>query len=314
MKRAHSSSAAGWAGIRCRSPAQSSRARCGRRPTRAARASRASPAGSSSSRRSRAVSTARSTSTSPRSSPTLRLRPRRSRRARRPSSSARRCRRRPIRPPSSRCRSRLRARMPDGEIALDPLSGRLDDTNFEGRVITGPALRAREPRCDRLQPLPAARDEGRERSRGKAAARRRRSNRSSTELAQARPRRGTADRRGAHRRREGARCRHPRHAGRRGRAVSLAPANARGTPAALVRRARPARPALAGGSHAVPRLGLGSDAAADAGRDREAVLRALHRAIPGRRDARGCAAGRGDAPVVRARLLRAGAKPASRGR
>jgi len=31
----------------------------------------------------------------------------------------------------------LRARMTDGEIALDPLSGRLDDTNFEGRVLPG---------------------------------------------------------------------------------------------------------------------------------------------------------------------------------
>jgi hypothetical protein len=31
----------------------------------------------------------------------------------------------------------LRARMTDGGIALDPLSGRLDDTNFEGRVIPG---------------------------------------------------------------------------------------------------------------------------------------------------------------------------------
>jgi AsmA protein len=31
----------------------------------------------------------------------------------------------------------FRARMQDGELALDPLSGRLDDTNFEGRVIPG---------------------------------------------------------------------------------------------------------------------------------------------------------------------------------
>jgi hypothetical protein len=31
----------------------------------------------------------------------------------------------------------LRARMTDGEIAFDPLSGRLDDTNFEGRVLPG---------------------------------------------------------------------------------------------------------------------------------------------------------------------------------
>ena len=34
----------------------------------------------------------------------------------------------------------LRARMADGEIALDPLSGRLDDTNFEGRVVPGRRL------------------------------------------------------------------------------------------------------------------------------------------------------------------------------
>ena len=27
--------------------------------------------------------------------------------------------------------------MQDGELALDPLTGRLDDTNFEGRVIPG---------------------------------------------------------------------------------------------------------------------------------------------------------------------------------
>jgi AsmA protein len=31
----------------------------------------------------------------------------------------------------------FRARMQDGELALDPFSGRLDDTNFEGRVIPG---------------------------------------------------------------------------------------------------------------------------------------------------------------------------------
>ena len=31
----------------------------------------------------------------------------------------------------------FRARMQEGELALDPLSGRLDDTNFEGRVIPG---------------------------------------------------------------------------------------------------------------------------------------------------------------------------------
>lgn len=31
----------------------------------------------------------------------------------------------------------FRARMQDGELALDPLSGRLDDTHFEGRVIPG---------------------------------------------------------------------------------------------------------------------------------------------------------------------------------
>jgi len=31
----------------------------------------------------------------------------------------------------------LRLRMTEGEIALDPLSGRLDDTNFEGRVLPG---------------------------------------------------------------------------------------------------------------------------------------------------------------------------------
>ncbi len=29
------------------------------------------------------------------------------------------------------------ARMQDGELALDPLTGRLDDTNFEGRAIPG---------------------------------------------------------------------------------------------------------------------------------------------------------------------------------
>ncbi len=31
----------------------------------------------------------------------------------------------------------LRVRMTDGELVLDPLSGRLDDTNFEGRVLPG---------------------------------------------------------------------------------------------------------------------------------------------------------------------------------
>jgi len=31
----------------------------------------------------------------------------------------------------------MRARMTEGEIELDPLSGRLDDTNFEGRVLPG---------------------------------------------------------------------------------------------------------------------------------------------------------------------------------
>jgi AsmA protein len=53
----------------------------------------------------------------------------------------------------------LRARMTDGEIALDPLSGRLDDTNFEGRVVPSRRLvRASLDAIDfnRYLPPPAA--------------------------------------------------------------------------------------------------------------------------------------------------------------
>ena len=63
--------------------------------------------------------------------------------------------------------------------------------------------------------------------------------------------------------------------------MSIRARAARRRAAALVRRPWPPRPAVAGGPDAVPRLGVGSDAAADAGRHRDAVLRALHGAISG---------------------------------
>ena len=69
---------------------------------------------------------------------------------------------------------------------------------------------------------------------------------------------------------------------------------------------------MAARPHAVPRLGLGDHAAADAGRDGDPVLRALHAALPRRARAGRGAARRGAAPVVRARLLRARAQPAAR--
>ncbi len=51
----------------------------------------------------------------------------------------------------------LQARIQDGELQLDPVSGRLDDTNFEGRIVPGRRLvRASLDRIDVNRYLPAA--------------------------------------------------------------------------------------------------------------------------------------------------------------
>jgi AsmA protein len=55
------------------------------------------------------------------------------------------------------------ARLQDDELALDPLSGRLDDTNFEGRVVPGRTLlRARLDRIDLDRYLPPEAESSRE--------------------------------------------------------------------------------------------------------------------------------------------------------
>ena len=74
---------------------------------------------------------------------------------------------------------------------------------------------------------------------------------------------------------------------------------------ALASRARPPRPALAGHARPVPRLAVGDHAAADAGRDGDALLPALPRPLSRRRRAGRGAARRRDGAVERARLLRA---------
>ncbi len=77
----------------------------------------------------------------------------------------------------------------------------------------------------------------------------------------------------------------------------------------MVRGPWPPRPALAVEPDAISGLGLGSHVAADAGRDGEALFRAIHCAISGCRVACQCSAGRSDAPLVGSWLLRAGAEP-----
>ncbi len=120
----------------------------------------------------------------------------------------------------------FRARMQEGELALDPLSGRLDDTNFEGRVIPGRRfVRASLDSIDLNRYLPsAAKTAGtktagtqvRGHQEGDARSARRRA-------CKARHRRGNPDRRGTHRRRQDAQCRDPGRAGRGARAVNLEP-------------------------------------------------------------------------------------------
>ncbi len=88
----------------------------------------------------------------------------------------------------------------------------------------------------------------------------------------------------------------------------------RPAPAGLVRPPRPPRPALAASAHALPRVAVGNHAAADAGQDGDAVLRALRRRVARRCPTLAAAPLRRSAgAVVRARLLRPRPQPA-RGR
>src|SRR4029077_10937159 len=84
-------------------------------------------------------------------------------------------------------------------------------------------------------------------------------------------------------------------------------------PRALAGPARASRPAMAGNPRSVSHLALGSDAAADPGRDGHSLLRALPRAFPGREIARLRATGRRARAVERPGVLLACAQPA-RGR
>ena len=96
--------------------------------------------------------------------------------------------------------------------------------------------------------------------------------------------------------------------------MSSEPAPAAIAPALLAwhDHCRPARSALAARSHALSRVGLGGDAAADAGGRGDSLFRALHGAVPRCARAGRCAHGRGAAPVVGPGLLRARPQPAAR--
>src|SRR5690606_24114221 len=82
--------------------------------------------------------------------------------------------------------------------------------------------------------------------------------------------------------------------------------------AALVRRPRPPRPALAAPAQPVPHLAVGGDAAADPGAGGAALLRALRRGTSGPAGAGGGPARPRARAVVRARLLHPRAQPACR--
>src|SRR5439155_4745986 len=83
-----------------------------------------------------------------------------------------------------------------------------------------------------------------------------------------------------------------------------------GKPDRLAAPPWPARPALAGHARSVPHLAVGGDAAADPGRCRHPLLRALLAPLPDRGGARIRLGRRGSTTVGRARLLRPWKKPA----